>query len=333
MFRLKFALIIVIFLFCFSTIGKTQQNEVEDFKSLVIRVGEDTIQLEEGYSYFYFTASDKYLAWYEGYTDQIYFQDLMTNRISRVEFDAGRGPYEINMIRGLQVIDNTLYVLDAKNSKIVEFDLDTHTFKNEILLEGERISFITSTENKIIGKGLSREGIFFQIDPANQSVTPIENTFDEEVATDFIKNPYRSDGPFIANDEFVLAFRNYETSVVKYNLIDHEFIDYFYDQTDIKTEYQVNQLGFASPPEKINLRLYDASFKPGTNIVYLIGNGKTKSIRFDPNTIYLFDIEENMYIGKIITELSDLRYICTNTQYIYAYDKERFMIRRLEIDS
>lgn len=108
---------------------------------------------------------------------------------------------------------------------------------------------------------------------------------------DFYKNPARSDGPFIANQNFLVTFRSYETSVVRYDLKSNKLSDYFYDETDIKTDYQLNERGFGTVPVKVNLKVIDAAFKPNSDsIVYLLGNGKTKSNRFELSTLYEFDI-------------------------------------------
>lgn len=72
MYRVKISFAIIVCLLSFNTWGIAQEDNNEDFKSLVVSASEDSIQLEKGYAYYYLRASDKYLVWFEGYTDQIY---------------------------------------------------------------------------------------------------------------------------------------------------------------------------------------------------------------------------------------------------------------------
>lgn len=308
------------------------KDDSNSYNSLIVDFSSDSIKLEKEMSYYYIRASDEFLGWYEGYTGKIYYQNLLSNEIFEIPFTKGRGPFEILNLRGLEIIGSILYILDTRNLKIVSYDLERREFIDEILMGEKRLMFITSSDNMLYGKGRSQEGIFFEINSSEGTITPLVNTFNEQLFSDFVYNLYRFDGPFIANNSYLVSPRYYETSVVVYELSEKVLNDYFYDETNIITDYPKDEFGFSSAPDKISLQLIDVAFKPNSNSIYIVANGSTLNVgSFKENYIYEYNLEQNEF-GKLIkTNAKSIGEVTTNSDFIFIYDDKNFTIKKIKL--
>lgn len=305
-------------------------QDSDDYKSLVLSSSKDLIELESGYSYYYLRSTDSFLVWFEGYTKRVFVHQVNSGQTKELPLSYGRGPGEVNSIRGLAIVNDTLIVLDARNSKLLVYDLNKQRYIKEFLIGTQRVSFIASSESKVFGRGGGREAVYYEIDHQNETITPIRASFDESIARDYVYNPYRSDGPFIANDDYLISFRNYEPSLFIYDRNKSVITDIIYDETEIITEYPKNEFGFASPPDRINLRITDSCILPDSGEVLIAANGKSKTKKFEKNILTKFDPTSYEYKGEIFTGLESVRHIACNSEGIYAYDDEQFIIKRIE---
>lgn len=322
----------ILFLFIFLPINLKAQKSQEDYKSLVLDTSFQTINLEKDLSYYYFTASNDYLAWYEGYTNQVYYQNLDNGKVGRLVFSEGRGPYEVKSLRGLSIINSNIFILDTQNQKILQYDLEKKQFANEFLLGKNRIQFITSSSEKLYGKGISRNGIYFEIDPTNEDVEPIKKSFREDFVREMNNNIFRFEGPFLTNSEYIISIRTYETSMFVFNL-DEELFEFEYDETKSKPEYEFNDFGIATrPPSEVNMVLKDAALKPNSNIVYLARNGYTKKYpENNRSVLYEYDYVKKEYVGILETDIESISKIATNDKYLFIFEDKNFTIKRIEL--
>ncbi len=327
----KYILTIIFILILFSPINLIAQESQEDYRNLVLGSNFETIQLEKDLSYYYFTASNNYLAWYEGYTNQVYYQNLENGKVTKLVFSDGRGPYEIKSLRGISVIKSDVFILDSQNQKILKYNLDKKQFVNEFLLGKNRIQFITSSSEKLYGKAINRNGVYFEIDSTNGDIEPIENSFREDFVREMSKNIFRFEGPFLANSEYIISVRTYEPSMFVFNL-DAELIDFEYDQTKSKPEYEFNDFGIAArPPSKSYMVLKDAALKPNSSIVYLTRDGFTKKYpKNNRSVLYQYDYVKREYVGTFETDIQSIDKITTNDKYLFVYDDKNFTITKIE---
>jgi len=307
----------------------SQDQECDD---LVLSVKNDTINLEKNLSYYYLTASNSYLTWYEGFTNQVYYQNLNNGKIEYVKFNKGKGPFEIQSLRGLAVIQDRLFILDAQNLKILIYNLDKSEFISEFLLGRNRIQFISTSSEKLYGKGISRNGIYFEINPENEDTVPIRNSFNENLARNMNKNIFRFEGPFLANSDYLISVRIYEPSLFVFDL-KGELNDFNYDETKSKPEYEFNDFGIAtSPPNEVNMILKDAALKPNSNIVYLARKGYTKEYPENNRSIlYQYDYVKREYVSILETGIESIGKIATNDTFLFVYDDKNFTIIKIEL--
>jgi hypothetical protein len=307
-------------------------SQVEEYNDLVLGFENGTIQLEKDLSYYYLTASNSYLAWYEGYTNQVYYQNLINGKIGKIKPKKGRGPFEILSIRGLVIISNQLFLLDSQNNKIVSYNMDKSEFVNEFITGRYRIQFITSSLEKVYGKAINRKAIYFEIDPSKEEIMPIEKSFEENFTRDMNRNIFRFEGPFLANSEYLISVRTYEPSMYIFDL-DGELNDFEYDETNLKPEYEFNEFGMATrPPLEVNMNLHDAALKPNSNIIYLAREGYTEKYpKNNRSILYQYDYVKREYVGVLETGVESIGKIATNDRYLFVYDDKNFKIIKIKL--
>lgn len=272
---LKYLFTIILLVICSNYLF----SQVQEYNDLVLSVEKDTIKLEKDLSYYSLTVSNDFLVWAEGYTNQIYYQNLVSGKIKKIDFTEGRGPFEIKAANGLEIIKNNLIILDRQNSKILIYDLNQHTFKNEFKINYRkgRIIYITSSSNKLYAKGSSPSGIYFEIDINSEKITSLKNSFTDQLLSDSRKNIFRSEGSFIVNSDFLITVRFYEPSLYVFDISNQKMSDFEYDETEIEAEYEFNEFGIATyPPFKLSMRVHSAALKPNSNIIYLAREGYTE---------------------------------------------------------
>ena len=325
---MKLFLVITLFVLSNSTLF----SQVEEYNDLVLGFENDTIKLEKDLSYYYLVASNSYLVWYEGYTNQIYYQNLNNGIINNLKFSKGSGPFEIQLLRGLAVIEDRLVILDAQNLKILSYSLAKSEFISEFLLGRNRIQFITSSSEKIYGKGISKNGIYFEINPTNEKIEPIKNSFKEIFTREMNKNIFRFEGPFLADSEYLISVRTYEPSMFVFDL-DGDLIDFEYDETNFEPEYGFNDFGMATnPPSRVNMNLNDAALKPNSNIVYLAREGYTEKYPENNRSIlYQYNYVKREYVGILETGIESIGKIATNDKYLFVYDNKNFSITKIKL--
>jgi len=322
----------VLFIKFFLMLSLIAQENKEVYSSLILENDPEVIKLEKDLSYYYMTASNSYLAWYEGYTNKVYYKNLLNEEIINLKFEKGRGPNEILSLRGLAIVNNHLFILDTQNKKVLKFNLKEGNFDSEMQYGRNRINYITSSNNNLFGKGASRNGIYFEIDFDKEAIIPLKNFLTEEEIIELTKNVFRFEGPFLANSEFLVSVRKYEPTIFIQKQ-DESFVDFQYDKANFEPEYEVNEYGMATrPPEKVSMRLYSAALKPNSTIVYLVREGYTEKFpENDRSTLYLYDFALKEYVGTLDTKVESIREITTNDKYLFIYDDKNFSITRIEL--
>lgn len=323
---------ILIILIAFLSTNLLAQKSEEEYRSLVLDQSSEIIKLEKDLSYYYFTASNNFLAWYEGYTNQVYYKNLDNGKVSRLVFLDGRGPFEIKSLRGLSIIKSKLLVLDSQNQKILQFDLEQQRFVSEFLIGKNRIQYITSSAEKLYGKGINRNGIYFEINPSTEQIVSIINSFNEDFAREMNKNIFRFEGPFLANSEYLISVRTYEPSLYTFDL-NGKLNDFEYDEVKSKPEYEFNNFGIATrPPSQVNMVIKDAALKPNSNIVYLAREGYTEKYPENNRTVlYEYDYVKREYVGVFETGVESIGKIATNNTHLFVYDDENFTITKIKL--
>jgi hypothetical protein len=308
-------------------------NEGPNYDRLLVSDQENIIELTKNLTYSLFSASNNYLCWYEAYTKKIYYQDLSTGKIFELPVRKGRGPNEVLMVMGLEIIDNTMYIFDQNNRKIIPYDLSKKEFGRELLIGKNNITFITSSSGKLFGKGLTEEAILFEIDVEGERIIPLSGSHNETVASDFIRNLHRFDGSFIANDDFIVTVRKFEPTMVRYNLSEGELTDFSYDETRVETEYPTNAAGFSTMLEVVNMAVYDAAFKPNSNSIFLVAKGYTTEIdTLKKNYLYEYNLDSDSYSKIIESNATSIGRVTANDNHLFIYDDEKFTIEMFELN-
>jgi len=322
---------LLFFFLLLSNVVFAQENK-EFYSSLIIENTSDVIKLEKDLSYYYMTASNSYLAWYEGYTNKVYYKNLLTEEVTNLKFKSGRGPYEILSLRGLAIANNHLFILDSQGNKILKFNFEKGIFESEMSTGGTRIIFITSSNNQLYGKGVNRNGIYFEIGFDKEVIVPLKNSLEQKEILDLTNNMFRFEGPFLANNEYLISVRNYEPSMFISEL-EGEIKEFDYDRANFEPEYEFNEFGIATrPPSKLSMRIYDAALKPNSNIVYLAREGYT--VEYPENNrsvLYKYDYVKREYVGVLETENESIGKIATNDKYIFIYDDKNFTITKIKL--
>jgi hypothetical protein len=323
----------VIFAFLFiplSILGQSDEQDLLD--DLVLGFDGKTISLEKNLSYYHFKASNEYLVWYEGHTEKLLYQDLSNDEIGEVSYKKGRGPFEIQSLRMMTLLDNELLILDSRNSKLIKYDLEKGRFVDEFVIDTKNLSFITSSKDNVYGKAQNQKGLYFKLNIKEKDLELMKVDYGEEFIREAFKNPFRFDGPFLANEEYLISVRLYEPSLTIYSKSDGSLEEIWFDDTKIEPAYEENEFGFVSyPPDKLSLRIHDAALKPNSNTILFAMEGESDNLsQISRSVLYQYDLEKGEYDRMINTEASAIDGIMINDDYIFVYDENSFEISRIE---
>ncbi|MBO6792355.1 MAG: hypothetical protein JJ895_00500 [Balneolaceae bacterium] len=317
----KYIITVLVFLASIST----EAQEVNQSHNIVIGISNDVIKLEKNLSYYYFNSTNKYLGWYEGYTNTLTVINLESRDVIDIPVNKGRGPFEFSLIRGFTIIDDKAYILDLQNLKIVKFDLDQNVYLSEKLLGRNRITHLTTNGEILLGRGLSRNAIYFEIDKNDLEISAINNSINETIADDFLKNPYKSDGPFIANKEYILSLRRYESSMYFYK--ESVLVDEYFDDMITNTDYKVDGFGFAQLPEETSYKLLDAALDNKNNLL-ILAKGATKNFKYGNHIVSVLNLNSEKFARSIeLNELQSPRRLVLNDDNLFVYDEEKYVIK------
>src|SRR5690554_3015153 len=110
----------LIFLITLSNCGKTKKGNITP---ITIGIASDTLMLDEGYNYYNFTNSDKYLAWYESILSELFIYNISTDVVTKTSVPSGKGPGEVTSVGDMIIIDEEIYILNKSQKKIVKYDI------------------------------------------------------------------------------------------------------------------------------------------------------------------------------------------------------------------
>lgn len=297
--------------------------------SLVKEISDDQIKLEKDLAYYYFTSSNRYLAFYEGFTKKLYFYDLVDQSVSKVNLKEGRGPNEIGSLSGLAILDTIAVLSDAGNRKILRYDISSEEYLGEFLVK-DRIYALAVAAGKVYAKIATQNAIFAEVDIDKKAVINLTGSSNLTIARDSRRNMYRFDGNLIANSNYLLSLRYYEPNFFGYILEEQSLIEQEYESLKGEIEYSRNRMGFVDGlPNKLQIRLRSADFYELDKIAMIL-EGRGQSEKYTAGTVYIFDLDTQEFLEPIQTGWSHIRHISINNSNIFAYDDERFAIKILE---
>lgn len=315
---------------------------VMSFEPLIAQVQLDSevhLSLEKDFNNYSFTANEDYLVWRQGYTDVLFIQNLKDQTVNELKPIKGRGPFEVQSLRGNAIIDSKLFLYDSNQMKILVYSMIEKEFVEEFVLgydrtmAGSRIIYLGSSADKLYGKGFSKDAVLFEVDLNEKKLNALPNTNDEVLLNDAMRNLFRFDMPVMANKEYFASFRRYEPQMFFYNFETEELVDFEFDETKIKTKFEKDQYGLSQAPGRVSVLFRDSFIHPNKNIIYFLAEGSTEKIgNVSKNTIYRYDFVNKMYLEPLVTTVENIKHITTNGIDIFIYSEEEYLIYKANLE-
>lgn len=289
----------------------------------------DTIQLQKDYSYDFFVASENYLVWQEFHTKKIYYLNINSEEVFELDLQMGRGPSEYESVVSVRLVEDKIYLHDINQSKFIIFDLTKGEFLDDYLVKGSGILRMTNFGEEFYFTTFDKEGFIHFLSYEDGITKKLENS---EIDESPVTNIYKYDGSFLANQDYIVLARYYEPSIILYDKQTQEMEDFEFDETENLTEFSLSEDNTSDATIKVGVRIFSSAFKKDSNTLLFVGKGKTKTKDFEQNEVYQYDIEKREFlVEKIVTDLSSIRRIATNKNYLFIYDNSEFTITILKL--